>query len=212
MTNLRLHLRDLGRPLVDAWQKEFAGFANVQISHGDIFSTRQGVVEPTAPVDVRADAIVSPANSFGFMDGGIDAVYTYQLGPQLQRNLQQRLEESFDGELPIGQAVIVPTERDEIPWLIAAPTMRSPSVVAETANAYLALRAALLAVREHNRTNTASPIRSVLCPGLATAVGRMPVGRCARQMRIAWERVVLERRFRPSTVGAAERDDAELLR
>jgi hypothetical protein len=46
--------------------------------------------------------------------------------------------------------------------------MRVPSDVSETSNAYLALRAALLAVQAHNLTD-AHPIRSLLCPGLATA-------------------------------------------
>ena len=30
-----------------------------------------------------ADAIVSPANSFGFMDGGIDMVYSKRFGWQM---------------------------------------------------------------------------------------------------------------------------------
>ena len=41
----------------------------LQISYGDIFKG--------APA---ADAIVSPANSFGFMDGGIDYAYSDHFG------------------------------------------------------------------------------------------------------------------------------------
>jgi len=160
---------------------------------------------------VTADAIVSPANSFGFMDGGIDAVYTYQLGPQVQERLRQRLTRDFHGELPVGQAVIVPTARREIPWCISAPTMRTPGIVAETPNAYLAFRAALIAVLAHNHDNQ-QPIRSILCPGLATAVGRMPVDRCARQMRAAWDRVVGREAFVPGSLHAAVQDEKVLLR
>jgi len=40
--DLTLHLRDLGIELVDAWRREFAGVASVEISHGDIFSTKSG--------------------------------------------------------------------------------------------------------------------------------------------------------------------------
>ena len=72
-TALSLHLRDLGQPLVAAWQRAFAGVAAVTISRGDIFSDADGPVADGAPIDVVADAVVSPANSFGFMDGGIDA-------------------------------------------------------------------------------------------------------------------------------------------
>lgn len=149
---ISLHLRDLGEELVLAWRREFADVSSVQVSHGDISSNKVGPISSGDPVDLRADAIVSPANSFGFMDGGIDAVYTYQLGPQVQERLRERLGREHGGELPVGRAVIVPTGRDEIPWCISAPTMRIPGDVADTVNVYLAFRAALTAVVDHNRS------------------------------------------------------------
>lgn len=211
MSELRLHLRDIGRPLVDAWRREFEGVPHVEISHGDIFSTREGIVPLGSPIDVRADAIISPANSFGFMDGGIDAVYTYQFGPQVQERLQRIINTDFAGELPVGQAIIVETDSAEIPWCISAPTMRVPSVVADTANAYVAMRAAIAAVLRHNQTD-AGQISILLCPGLGTAVGRMPVERCARQMRIAWNRFARGQMFVPRHLSEAARDEEELLR
>jgi O-acetyl-ADP-ribose deacetylase (regulator of RNase III) len=210
--DIKLHLRDLGIELIEAWRREFVGVASVEISHGDIFSTKAGPVSSGDLIDVTADAIVSPANSFGFMDGGIDAVYTFQLGPQVQERLRERLARDFHGELPIGQAVIVPTGRHEIPWCISAPTMRIPGIVADTPNAYLAFRAALMAVLAHNRSSRELPIRSVVCPGLATAVGRMPVERCARQMRAAWNRILGGNSFVPGSLRAAVQDERELLR
>lgn len=63
--------------------------------------------------------------------------------------------------------------------------MRVPENVAHTVNAYLAFRAVLRAVDAHNRTHP-RPIRSILCPGLGTGVGRMPADRCALQMHAAW--------------------------
>lgn len=208
---MKLHLRDLSHRLVSAWRDEFGNLPDVEISHGDIFSTREGILGPDAPIDVTADAVVSPANSFGFMDGGIDAVYTYQLGPQVQRNLQDVLKRDFAGELPVGQAVIVPTEHPQIPWCVSAPTMRIPGDVSNTLNAYLAFRATLLALAEHNRSSK-KPIRHVLCPGLASAVGGMPPERCARQMRRAWDRVVLGQTFVPRSLREASADELELLR
>ncbi|HEY1552606.1 MAG TPA: macro domain-containing protein [Kofleriaceae bacterium] len=207
---IELHLRDLGEPLAHAWRREFAGVASVTISSGDIFSTKSGAIGADDPIDVKADAIVSPANSFGFMDGGIDAVYTYQFGPQLQKRLQAMLVAEHGGELPVGSAVIVATEHRDIPWCICAPTMRVPCVVADTVNAYLAFRAALRAVLEHNASGRA-PIRSVLCPGLGTAVGKMPVARCARQMRVAWDRVLGDPPVFRSIRAAAD-DELELRR
>jgi O-acetyl-ADP-ribose deacetylase (regulator of RNase III) len=209
---IEIHLRDLGKPLVDAWSREFAGVASVTTSCGDIFSTKSVSVGANDPIDVRADAIVSPANSFGFMDGGIDAVYTHQFGEGLQQRLQQQIAEEHGGELAIGMAVIVPTMHADIPWCVSAPTMRVPQDVADTVNAYLAFRAALRAVLAHNASGQA-PIKCVLCPGLGTAIGKMPVGRCARQMRVAWDRVLGGGQgAMPRSIRAAADDELELLR
>lgn len=70
MANISLHLRDLAGTLVEAWHTEFDDLDSVQVSQGDIFSTSDGMVADGSPIDIKADAIVSPANSFGFMDGG----------------------------------------------------------------------------------------------------------------------------------------------
>ena len=208
---LEIHLRDLGKPLVDAWNREFDGIPSVRVSYGDIFSTKSGQIAESDPIDMKADAIVSPANSFGFMDGGIDAVYTYQFGEGLQQRLQAVIEQDYGGELPVGSAVIVPTMHKDIPWCISAPTMRVPRNVADTVNAYLAFRAALRATLAHNASGL-PPIKTILCPGLGTAVGQMPVVRCARQMRRAWDRVLGPTRWVPRSVRAAGDDEIELLR
>jgi O-acetyl-ADP-ribose deacetylase (regulator of RNase III) len=176
-SRLQIHLRDINPEVVDAWRDTFGNTAGVEISHGDIF-------------EVAADAIVSPANSFGYMDGGIDLIYSEHFGWDLQKNLQKMIHDEFDGELPVGQAVVVATRDARIPYLISAPTMRLPMNVAGTLNAYLAFRAALRAAEAYNR-NTPSPIRSILCPGLGTAIGRMAPLRCARQMLAAYLSVVM---------------------
>ncbi len=168
---MKILLRDLNPALIAAWTNAFEADPEVSISQGEIF-------------DLRADAIVSPANSFGFMDGGIDLVYSEHFGWQLEDRLRALLLAEHDGELPVGQAVVVPTEATDIPWLVSAPTMRVPMDVSRTAHAYLAFRAALRAVRAHNLSHT-RPITSLLCPGLCTAVGRMSPTACATQMHAA---------------------------
>jgi O-acetyl-ADP-ribose deacetylase (regulator of RNase III) len=170
-------LRDISADMVLAWQKHFTSIENVRISHGDIFGS-------------SADAIVSPANSFGYMDGGIDLVYLQRFGWELQTRLQTHIKADHDGELPVGQATIVETFDSDIPYLVSAPTMRVPMNVANTVNAYLAFRAAIRAIKQHNRERPGS-IRTVLCPGLCTAIGGMPPELAARQMATAFEVGVL---------------------
>ncbi len=88
------------------------------------------------------------------------------------------------GELHVGAAELVETDDARWPWLVYAPTVRVPDDVSRSTNAYVALRAALLAVKAH-RGPAERPIRSLLCPGLCTGVGAMPPRRAAVQMRVA---------------------------
>lgn len=188
MTGLpfRIILRDRNTSIVEAWREAFDGVDDVEPSVGDIF-------------DCAADAIVSPANSFGYMDGGIDLVYLERFGQGLQQRLQKRLREEFLGELPVGQATMVATLDPELPWMVSSPTMRVPMPVPDTVNAYLAFRAALLVGKEHAAGDP--PIRRLLCPGLATAIGCMPARRCARQMRLAYDVVSGLRSWPPARAG-----------
>jgi O-acetyl-ADP-ribose deacetylase (regulator of RNase III) len=198
MERLRILLRDRNEGLTAAWAKHFHGVEAVEISTGDIFG-------------VEADAIVSPANSFGFMDGGIDLAYSEYFGWDLPERLQALLRAEHDGELPVGQAVVVETHHETIRFLVSAPTMRVPMPVPDTLNSYLAFRGALRAVRAYNAEHPGS-IRSLLCPGLATAIGRMPYDRCARQMYAAYANIELRQTWAPGVVGAILELHHQLLR
>jgi O-acetyl-ADP-ribose deacetylase (regulator of RNase III) len=173
--DIKILLKAYDMRLYIAWMKYFSDIEQVEIYEGDILAE-------------RADAIVSPANSFGYMDGGLDLKYSQHFGWGVERKLRKRLEEDFYGEIPVGQAVIVETDHPDTPYLISAPTMRVPMNIANTVNAYLAFKAILQAVASHNE-QASKPIKSLLCPGLGTGEGRMPYERCARQMYQAYRTV-----------------------
>jgi O-acetyl-ADP-ribose deacetylase (regulator of RNase III) len=63
--------------------------------------------------------------------------------------------------------------------------MRVPDRIGDTVNVYLAFRAALLAVLDHNH-ETPSAIHSIRVPALETGIGAMPLARAARQMHAAY--------------------------
>jgi O-acetyl-ADP-ribose deacetylase (regulator of RNase III) len=184
--NVKIFLRDISESMADAWHTVFNGISDIEVSCGDIF-------------DLRANAIVSPANSFGFMDGGIDLAYSRYFGWDLQKRLQKIICEKYYGELPVGNAVILETGSKEIEYLISAPTMRVPQDISGTANAYLAFRAALIAVRDFNETG-GSEIKSILCPGLGTATGGMPPRVCAVQMKKAYNSIFTEKPVFPASL------------
>src|SRR5262249_25776385 len=140
----------------------------------------------------------SPANSFGFMDGGVDLLYSQHFGWHVQERLQYLIQSKHHGELLVGTAEIVATGNPRITYLIDAPTMRVPMILSNTVNSYLAARAALLLIK-HGRFACGSlkgeavstVVDNVTFPGLGTGVGRVEPNTCARQVRAAIEEVVL---------------------
>ncbi|MBL8947143.1 MAG: macro domain-containing protein [Myxococcales bacterium] len=171
----RTILVDHHAPLCNAWRESFGDYDNVEVLQGDFFSR-------------DADAMVSPANSFGIMDGGLDLAIRAELGFEIQATVQKVILERHHGEIPVGSAEIVATGHKRWPYLVVAPTMRIPESAAQTTNAFLAFRAILLAVRRFNEQSNAE-IRSVVVPGLCTGIGAMDPRRCAAQMRIAFDQI-----------------------
>ena len=179
--NPQIVLTAMGDGLAGAWNRWCGDLPGVEVWRGSI-------------LDCACDAVVSPANSFGFMDGGIDGIYLDHFGRGVQDRLRAAILTRHDGELLVGQAEIVPSGDEAIPWLIAAPTMRVPMALRESVAPYLAARAVLLLWK--NGTNPATgrlvpeDIRTIAFPGLGTGVGRIGPQTCARQVRQAIEDVL----------------------
>ena len=173
MTRPSILLHTFDSAMAAAWRKAFIGVPDVIVVEDDI-------------LEGRSDAVISPANSFGFMDGGIDLAYRRYFGMDLQSRVQAKIRSEFHGELPVGQAMVVPTGHETVPYLVAAPTMRIPDKIADTVNTYLAFRAALLAVLAHNDANASGcAIKSLRAPALGTGIGAMSPIRAAHQMHAA---------------------------
>lgn len=170
---LQLILGDKNPELIEAWTIAFAGIPGITIRGGNILMT-------------KADALVSPANSFGFMDGGFDESISQLFDRKIQPLVQNIIRTKHSGELLVGAAEIVPTGFEQFPYLICAPTMRVPQNVGASVNAFLAMRAILIAATNFNRQNN-DAIKSVAIPGLCTGYGKMPFDRCALQMREAYD-------------------------
>ena len=78
---------------------------------------------------LKADAIISPANSFGDMGGGIDkAIDDYHSGGAQQR-VREVLGKNFYGEIPVGAAQVVKLSKRNLGIVIVAPTMRIPGAI-----------------------------------------------------------------------------------
>ena len=180
----KIYLIDMSSRLAEEWTKAFSSDDRFEVVHGDYFS-------------VPADAMVSPANSFGHMDGGLDLAIRHKLGHDLEKNVKDVILKKHHGQLPVGCAEIISTSHESWRFLICAPTMWVPENVAGTVNTYLAFRAILYSVVDFNARQTIKKINSLVCPGLGTGVGGMPPDRCARQMATAYEDVLRT----PKTLG-----------
>ncbi len=176
-TPSRIILVDQSKALVDAWTTSFSAFTNFTIMQGDYFQ-------------LPADAIVSPANSFGIMDGGIDLAIRDHLGHGVEGKVQKVIRERHHGEMHVGVAEIVETGQPRYPFLISAPTMRIPERVPHSLNAYIAFRAILIACERYNRGAGMRAIDTLLCCGLATGIGGMDAKTCSGQMLLAYKNML----------------------
>src|SRR5205085_9843102 len=110
-STLRLSLCDLNADMTDAWLDSFFGVDAVEILQGDLLET-------------DADAVVSPANSFGDMSGGVDKRIDDFYKGRAQEAIIKRIQEEYWGELPVGMAIVVSMPNTRLPYVVAAPTMR----------------------------------------------------------------------------------------
>jgi O-acetyl-ADP-ribose deacetylase (regulator of RNase III) len=164
---MRLHLVDMNAGVVQAWRSSFSAFPEVIVEQADLLA-------------VAFNAVVSPANGYGFMDGGIDAAYVRLFGSGMEASVQQAIARRPEGHLPVGASMVIPTGHTRIPYLIVAPTMLMPEAVVSL-NCYRAMRALLrVAAADANLR------RAVFCPGLGTGVGAVPPEDAAREMARAY--------------------------
>ncbi|RSK42401.1 macro domain-containing protein [Hymenobacter perfusus] len=168
----KLLLVDPNTELCNAWQQAFAHYPEVEI-----INSRFEQIP-------NFDCIVSTANSFGLMDGGVDLAITRFFGPELQVRIQNYIIAHYTGEQPVGTSFIIETTHPRHPYVAHTPTMRVPMPIHATDNVYLAMKALLEAVTAFNALQ--KRIQVVACPGLGTATGRMPVEEAARQMALAY--------------------------
>ena len=164
---MKLCLVDTNATVAEELRATFSAFPEVTVSYGNI-------------LDIAECAVVSPANSYGFMDGGIDLAYSTFFGPRPETELRTAIAQRPSGHLEVGSAILVQTGHIRIPYLISAPTMVFPSRI-PAHNCFYAMAAVLNAATRHSAV-----ISSLFCPGLGTGVGEVEPSDAAREMASAY--------------------------
>jgi O-acetyl-ADP-ribose deacetylase (regulator of RNase III) len=167
---MKLILCDPRSEIQTAWKVQFVEHPHVEIHGGSVLET-------------PADAFLLPGNSFGFLDTGLELEVAETSGIETQDELRRRIGEEHDGELLVGQALVLRLSGLTRP-MVYAPVWRTPRKLTGTVNVFLAVRGALLALQ---RDPESSRVASLALPALGIDPGELDPRISARQIRYAYE-------------------------
>jgi O-acetyl-ADP-ribose deacetylase (regulator of RNase III) len=191
ISSLRISICDLNPLFVEEAHRHLMELPNViEVAHRSV-------------VDRPTGAVVSPANSFGFMDGGVDWACLQFFGEELQTRVQTVIRLQRFQELLVGDAIVVPTYHEAIRFLIVAPTMRVPMIITDPADVMLATRAAV-------RMACNFRFDHIVMPGMGTGCGEVRPDIAARAMRSGIESGLRDMPCRPYSWREAQERHFEL--
>ena len=146
---------------------------------------------------LKNTCFLSSANSFGYMDGGIDETYSSMFNG-IQQKVQNKIKnypfKTCGGNpyIPIGSSILIPL--NEIfhinkCFLISAPTMFRPSNITTTNNAYIAMLSTMSLIKKYNNSfcdkDKENRINTLICPMLCTGYGGMSFKQSSIQIKKA---------------------------
>jgi len=185
---MKIYLLDNKQAMVDAWRKYFDPLNDSRIeiccmNFSDFMNTHKDI-----------EAIVSPANSYGLMDGGYDKAIVDYFGKGFDYSVQDCILEKYLGEQPIGTSMSMlitthlvyaddPFETTRCSILIHTPTMRVPEVIRDYRIVYQCMRSTLIQAIDED-------VDSVVIPAFGAGCGQVPVEIVAHMMYMAYQQIV----------------------
>ena len=119
--------------------------------------------------EIDADAIVNPANSLGYMGGGVAGAIKRKGGEEIEKEAVEK------APIPVGKAIATTSGRLRCRYVIHAPTMEKPAMRISVDNVRKATRAALELARDMG-------IKRIAFPGMGTGVGGVKEEDAAKAM------------------------------
>ena len=169
-----MYLLAIKPDLADAFVLAFNDVRCIEIVRTDFASFMDGHPE------VRG--IVSPANSFGLLTGGLDKALRGYFGKALQDAVRERIKNEWFGEQTMGTSMAVDIPGFPGKKLLHTPTMRTPSKITDDLIVYSCMRSALMEAIKND-------LDSVVVPAFGGGCGQVPVEVIAHHMRRAWDQI-----------------------
>ena len=151
---LNLTFVDHNFEVVRAYSQAFSKINGCKFQHDNIFRVGPGT-------------LVSPANSHGDMNDGIDRDYKEKF-EGIEGRLANFIGNIHAGKLEVGKAQIVPTHDKNHPYIVFAPTVERFGDASSEENVRLATKAILMEVLKFNKKPEGRGIARLLIPGLGT--------------------------------------------
>lgn len=153
---MKIYLLDINKRITDIWKLYFRNEQSVEV----VLDNFEHFMDHN-----EVECIVSPANSYGLMDGGYDLAITEYFGEELMKKVQDYIIKNYYGEQPVGTSFIIETGMKNIK-LIHTPTMRIPSAIREPMVVYQAMRTTLITALNNG-------IHSIVIPAFGGCCGFM---------------------------------------
>ncbi len=170
---MKVYLLDNKQQIVNIWKLYFTDEPDVEPVCDDFKHFMD---------NTEIECVVSPANSYGLMDGGYDLAISEWFGWNLAEKAQDYILEHYRGEQPVGSSFIIDSGVKGIK-LIHTPTMRIPSVIKDPMIIYHCMRTCLLTALENN-------IQSIVIPAFGGGCGFVPPQTMCIMMYEAYKQVM----------------------
>lgn len=170
---MKIYLLDINKSITNIWKLYFHNEPNVEVvcDNFEHFMDHNNV-----------ECIVSPANSYGIMDGGYDYAISEYFGWGLMDKVQDYILKNYRGEQPVGTSFMIDTGFKNIK-LIHTPTMRIPSTIREPMVVYQAMRTTLMTAMDNH-------IESIVIPAFGGCCGNMKYQELCEMMYAGYMQVM----------------------
>lgn len=188
---MKITLLDINSRMCEEWKSEFKNCNDIKIVNGNIYDYATKLKEQD--VDF---AIVSPANSFGMMDGGYDLGITNfykSINVDIIELVQKSIFDCYLGEQPVATVlgIIMRYELglNDIPDILHIPTMRVPMSIRFTNIPYMCMKELLLwAGYGAKDEDEIEAYDEIVIPAFGGGCGNIDFNIIAKQMKLAYDR------------------------